>query len=1251
MKKRIQSVILVIVMLCSCALIGCKGKDKIIDEIPNEGLKFVAADWEPISGTWEMGEAEVTQNDNASFTRLMYKPSFNQEWAQISVDVLIGNGGKSAGIEFRTDKVLNPNNRSAFLLDADANKTIIMTTTAERGISVTDSANVPKNSWQNIKIELNGANGKFFINGNLAEERSDFMAKEAFEQIALVTNGSNIKFRNFKYSTDIPANLKWEELIKQSNLKKDGFDRYNAIKFEYPYVGMGKTTLLVGPNGFINEKAPKPLATSDNYRNDPMLIYDYWWDDAIKVDPFTFGGEYMVDGWAESGKIENDGITKYSQEVNVSTGNLTSDLVLNVADEMVKTTREMIVNEDGVVIMKVVSDTDKDFMFTVKPRSPIFGGRVAEAIDGGFVIRTNLRTDTVNNAYLAVKASSPSNLTVNVADGTILVKATKEPMYFYLSPASDLNESGTAKANSVERLNKAVNAGYSGAVNKAKEWYDDFYSRSQISIPDLSVAKWYVRSLFYNAVSMAGTRVPPGCYGNNVEGFFGGPCLEFDLMFSQLGMLYVNQPQISQTTVDWIDRIKENSRDLAENGYTDKTGHTLDPLVPGGYLFGWITGYDGTPTHGAEVGHEQGWVSLFAGANYANACLAQAEYTDSDLDFALDILMGQGKTLMSFFEFNAAQDIYVHKGVWAGGNNYSAGAFSESMAAVYTIETALKYMTLYPEKFSQADKQVVNGWAEMLPKIPPYGDKITTAYDPQKGAYILLHTTSGIKETVVDQSGIVGGPTNKPYMWYKTIPYNHYSTKPTMLAIAESGQFDYNFNTGWSAAVMGRALESEFAAQYNRFQLRPTSLYDDFYFCENKNDGEDFERAPALGGNGAFIMALASQLVDGDETDSIRFFPAINQIYQQQGADFNRFLAKGNIEVSGSYREEKTTVKLFNKGKKDAVRDVYIRIKEGSGVGESGGKEYSLVDDCFIMIPAVKIEAGKTVELTAIGKEKELTPNAFKAQFPVANARGIRTQNVAFGWERAGNAEKYQLVISKNADLSSPVYDINANSSTFYYPLNAKKQINLEEGVKYYWTVYAVHGDNAKMMTDGIISFKTLSSTFTAFGKDFEVKGGVEENEGQLIIKIPSGANDTANRALITPQGKNFTLTTCLKYKPTVDHQQAGIMLYINDGDYVKVTRAFTSGSKCFEYKTASGSQGKVAADNLIGDTVYLRFKINSTQAMAYFSADGENFTLIDTFSSTSFYTKSFKIGLFGSVWSAKAGGQAAFTSFDIVYD
>lgn len=75
----------------------------------------------------------------------------------------------------------------------------------------------------------------------------------------------------------------------------------------------------------------------------------------MKVDPFTFSGGYEVNGKFAEGEMLDDGVCTYRQTVEIDSGKLITALKLKVGDGYVSTTREMFVNEDGVVIIKVKS--------------------------------------------------------------------------------------------------------------------------------------------------------------------------------------------------------------------------------------------------------------------------------------------------------------------------------------------------------------------------------------------------------------------------------------------------------------------------------------------------------------------------------------------------------------------------------------------------------------------------------------------------------------------------------------------------------------------------------------------------------------------------------------------------------------------------------------------------------------------------------------------------------------------------------
>ena len=216
--------------------------------------------------------------------------------------------------------------------------------------------------------------------------------------------------------------------------------------------------------------------------------------------------------------------------------------------------------------------------------------------------------------------------------------------------------------------------------------------------------------------------------------------------------------------------------------------------------------------------------------------------------------------------------------------------------------------------------------------------------------------------------------------------------------------------------MAARAGLSDFAYEYTRYMLRPSSLYDDWYFTENVNDSEDFKRSPELGSHGAYVMAISAMMFDGETDEYIKAFPAIPQEWQAIGVDFTKMLAKGNLVVSGTYANEQTTVTVQNLSAEDVVRDFYVRVAEGSGAAVYNGVTYGIVDGCMALIEGVSIPAGQTITLTVSGIEAEVEGDSFRGLSPVEGSDRVRTENLPFSWTLADQASSYRLVV-KYADI------------------------------------------------------------------------------------------------------------------------------------------------------------------------------------------------------------------------------------------
>lgn len=641
MKKRL---VIFLSIICVCSFLFACGNNR--NKIKDLKVSFVEEEWTTQKGEWTFEDKVLTSTSSGNSNRIILSRPLEQELLDVQVDVKILKNGLEGGIEFRGDETFSSLTKTNYVVNKDISKAGINLITSNRNISDREYIKFKDDEWYRLRVVLDGVNGKFYLNNDLLIERSDISLKQDSLYLALVASGEGVSFRNFVINGKEEKTYSWDEIVASSNIIRSGYERYNSSKFEYIYAGLGKTTMLVSPYGFTTPNAPRPGQTSYVYNNTPALIYDYWWDGTRKVTPFKFGGGYLSGRRILEGEILDDEETSYYQHVNILNGVITTKLKLKVQDEIVTSTREMAIDDSGVVAYKVTNSKNSKFVFTVGTETG-FRGEIKK-IDGGIQVSSQLLTDSNNFGFLTVLVSSKSGYEIDEENGQITFNATDKPLYIYLSPSSTLDEKENAKEKSESRCMEGLNRGYDSFVSKLSEIYKDIYSRSQISIPDLGMGIWYLRSLYYMAVSMYNTRVPVGCYGSNPDGFFGDVCFEFDIMFQQLAMLYLNQTELSKTTTNWVESIKGRARELASTGYSDRYGNSLPELIEDGYLITWLMGYDGTPTHGDYVGHERGWMSLFSGTNAAISEILQAEYTDGDIENAKDTLIGQLRVLMSF---------------------------------------------------------------------------------------------------------------------------------------------------------------------------------------------------------------------------------------------------------------------------------------------------------------------------------------------------------------------------------------------------------------------------------------------------------------------------------------------------------------------------------------------------------------------------------------------------------------------------
>lgn len=140
-------------------------------------------------------------------------------------------------------------------------------------------------------------------------------------------------------------------------------------------------------------------------------------------------------------------------------------------------------------------------------------------------------------------------------------------------------------------------------------------------------------------------------------------------------------------------------------------------------------------------------------------------------------------------------------------------------------------------------------------------------------------------------------------------------------------------------------------------------------------------------------------------------------------------------------------------------------------------------------------------------------------------------------------------------------------------------------------------------------------------------------------------SNNTENILLCNaPSSTDWTAKTKLEFNPTDNYQNAGLIVYQNDDNYVKISYGYDSGlsgGKCVDYcKEIGGSpaNGKVAVNS---SPIYLRIKKTGTSYSLDYSTTDESWITIQTYTNVSL--SSIRIGLFAQ---GTAGASADFDWF-----
>ncbi|MEV1290360.1 ThuA domain-containing protein [Micromonospora sp. NPDC049679] len=166
-------------------------------------------------------------------------------------------------------------------------------------------------------------------------------------------------------------------------------------------------------------------------------------------------------------------------------------------------------------------------------------------------------------------------------------------------------------------------------------------------------------------------------------------------------------------------------------------------------------------------------------------------------------------------------------------------------------------------------------------------------------------------------------------------------------------------------------------------------------------------------------------------------------------------------------------------------------------------------------------------------------------------------------------------------------------------------------------------------------------------------------SNGTLLLPTSVGdlygaRNDATNVVLQPAPNGAWAATTKLSLAAAADYQQAGLIVYGDDGNYAKLD-LLHAGTRRIEFiRETTGAPRNEGADSAAaptGDTVYLRVTSDGTNLTAAFSADGESFTPVGRAAALAGITNP-KVGLFALNGGTTAPVvNAAFDWFQISPD
>ena len=696
--------------------------------------------------------------------------------------------------------------------------------------------------------------------------------------------------------------LTWEQSVQLGSVNKLGLEALYSVHYQYDVIGLGGTTLRVDPWGFTWCSAPN-VSSPGQMGDYPYLEYEYWWDqNEYRQAPFSIFGGY--DTTYHNIQMPTGGtITSFSHHLDVSNGILTIDLGLEVEGTNFTTHRTEFVTPYGVWVVRVAdSGATQPFNLIIGPSAP------SDGISYSFSVKPEVNgivvTATAPNACtasLAVAWQGNATYSSGATRYSVTGAAPNDTLTFFIAPSSSYAPNTANPAEAAWNLAQAARSdGYSNELQVTENWWNEFWAASEINLPSSAsdLAGWFTRSLYYHGVYFGNTEIPPGLWGTSPAPGGGNICPEFDLVFSDLALLYSNHTSESGNIVNWIRQtLPQAQRNATSTKIYDFTiNHSW------GAMYGWWVGYDGKFLIMADSAAEVADLKEdFPSANCALMVAKQADFTmDPAVSAFADTVLVQ------------TTKVQADDQVWTGSNyvNVNSPSAINQAGCIYGLTECASR--------SLAD----SAWKTMLPHVLlPQGIWI----NPQGRRYPVLVGGAG--------GAANPGASDAPQLWsvwpYGIVDKNSSLVAPSFQMVSLSNTANYTFNRGTMSVIASKIHDGSDSYRWALSLTNPDVAFDGATIAEAIHDSYDFQRTPEIAAHGALICSVIEMLVDPDNNNLIELFPAIPASWWSSGVGFRDILVKGGIEVTGSIAGANVTVSVTNINL--ASKNVNLRVWLPSG--------------------------------------------------------------------------------------------------------------------------------------------------------------------------------------------------------------------------------------------------------------------------------------------------------------------------------